>query len=392
MTKGNTKHTFRFLHFNRSENLIYIALWVLLFSAPVMSLYIRMLNDDNVYYNWDEIFDAWKFISLFLIIFICHNTLLAPLLIRRRKTIAYLAGTAVILAIFTLAQCMGRPEYPREGSHYMPPPEFVPPPTPSQRGADFLKTETAPPPRGRFIPPFFAHQMDFVSVLTALLMIGMNLGVKFYFKSEEDNRNLQMLENKSLEQQLEYLKYQINPHFFMNTLNNIHALVDIDPEKAKATIVELSKMMRYVLYEGSKKSIPLQRETQFLSNYITLMRMRYTDHVRIEIEPLTSIPDKSLPPLLLIIFVENAFKHGISYTANSYISISLKTNGDRLIFACDNSNHAKQGNTHGGVGLANVQKRLGLIYGEDYQLNINGSQEAYHVDLQIPLFDKPLQS
>ena len=121
---------------------------------------------------------------------------------------------------------------------------------------------------------------------------------------------MRLLEKENLNQQLEYLKYQINPHFFMNTLNNIHALVDIDPEKAKTTIVELSKMMRYLLYEGNNSLIPLHREVEFLRNYITLMKLRYTDKVKIDTDIPVSLPDRRLPPLLLITFVENAFKHG----------------------------------------------------------------------------------
>ena len=95
-----------------------------------------------------------------------------------------------------------------------------------------------------------------------------------------DEQQMEELKRQNLQAEMDYLRYQINPHFFMNTLNNIHALVDIDPERAKTTIVELSKMMRYILYEGSNRLIPLPREVQFLNNYVQLMRLRYTDKVR----------------------------------------------------------------------------------------------------------------
>ena len=152
-------------------------------------------------------------------------------------------------------------------------------------------------------------------------MLGMNLGVKFYFKSSHDAKQLMALEKENLEQQLEYLKYQINPHFFMNTLNNIHALVDIDPEKAKGTILELSKMMRFILYEGDKKGVPLNREFEFIRNYVTLMRLRYTDKVDVQMNLPTEAPDYELPPLMLITFIENAFKHGISYQHDSFVHV-----------------------------------------------------------------------
>jgi LytS/YehU family sensor histidine kinase len=216
-------------------------------------------------------------------------------------------------------------------------------------------------------------------------MIGMNLGIKLYFKNDSDDKRMQVLERQNLKQQLEYLKYQINPHFFMNTLNNIHALVDIDPEKAKATIVELSKMMRYLLYEGNNSLIPLQREIQFLHNYITLMRLRYTDKVTIKTDVPEQIPEKQIPPLLLITFIENAFKHGVSYQQDSYINIGILFSDDRLHFECTNSKHPQKQSEQGGVGLTNVKRRLALIYGSDYTLDINDGDDVYEVKLDIPL-------
>lgn len=105
----------------------------------------------------------------------------------------------------------------------------------------------------------------------------------------------------------------------MNTLNNIHALVDMDAGKAKRTIVELSKLMRYVLYEASNRTILLSREIQFLDNYIALMKLRYTGRVRIECCMPDEVPEVQIPPLLFISFVENAFKHGVSYQEESFI-------------------------------------------------------------------------
>ena len=175
----------------------------------------------------------------------------------------------------------------------------------------------------------------------------------------------------------------------MNTLNNIHALVDIDPEKAKSTILELSKMMRFVLYEGSKTVVPLEREINFLQNYITLMKLRYTDKVRIDVDVAQALPNKDVPPLMFITFVENAFKHGVSYRQESFIEIKIeevKREGASLLaFTCRNSRIPKEEDKHGGVGLANVRQRLDLIYGKDYQLDIQDESDIYQVKLAIPL-------
>ena len=222
-----------------------------------------------------------------------------------------------------------------------------------------------------------------------ILMFGANLGIKGYFRSRDDRKQLAELEKQNLEQQLEYLRYQINPHFFMNTLNNIHALVDIDSEKAKDTILELSRMMRFVLYEGNKQSVPLSRELDFIRHYVALMQLRYTDKVRIEMDLPSEVHDRQVPPLILITFIENAFKHGVSYQHESFVEVKVAEEGDKLHFSCRNSKAGtspslgRQEGT-GGVGLANVRKRLNLLYGQNYSLRIHNVADAYSVELVIP--------
>ena len=217
--------------------------------------------------------------------------------------------------------------------------------------------------------------------------MGMNLGVKLYFMSQRDRERQKIIDQRNLEQQMEYLKYQVNPHFFMNTLNNIHALVDIDPERAKTTIVELSKMMRHILYEGSKKLIPLTREVEFLNLYVQLMRLRYTRKVHINVDVPPQLPELKLPPLMLIIFVENAFKHGISYREESFIDIKLRVENKRLLFSCCNSKptQVQRTNEKGGMGLQNVRQRLELLYDDDYTLDISDGEKTYEVKLDIPM-------
>ena len=171
----------------------------------------------------------------------------------------------------------------------------------------------------------------------------------------------------------------------MNTLNNIHALVDIDPEKAKTTILELSKMMRFVLYEGNKAGVPLDREIAFLQNYITLMKLRYTDKVKISVKTPDSLPNKEVPPLMFITFVENAFKHGVSYRQESFIDIVMTASDHEIKFVCKNSKKPAEEDKHGGVGLTNVKQRLDLIYGKNYTLDLNDGANTYTVTLTLPL-------
>jgi sensor histidine kinase YesM len=115
------------------------------------------------------------------------------------------------------------------------------------------------------------------------------------------------------------------------------------------------------------------------------MKIRYTDRVRITVNTPASMPDKNVPPLLFITFVENAFKHGVSYQRESFIDVTLLTEGDRVKFVCRNSKTDEADDTHGGVGLANVRKRLDLIYGNDYMLDITDEPGVYDVRLGIPL-------
>ena len=200
-----------------------------------------------------------------------------------------------------------------------------------------------------------------------------------------DEEALKELEHQHLQSELQYLKYQINPHFFMNTLNNIHALVDMDAGKAKRTIVELSKLMRYVLYEASNRTILLSREIQFLDNYIALMKLRYTGRVRIECCMPDEVPEVQIPPLLFISFVENAFKHGVSYQEESFIRVFMSVEDGRLAFRCSNSNHGRSVEQHHGIGLENIRKRLRLLFGQDYTLSINERDDSFNVLLIIPL-------
>ncbi|WP_231478033.1 sensor histidine kinase [Xylanibacter brevis] len=229
------------------------------------------------------------------------------------------------------------------------------------------------------------NERNIMSMTVVILMFGANLGVKEFIRSRDDRRRLAELERQNLEHQLAYLRYQISPHFFMNTLNNIHALIDIDPEKAQETIVELSKMMRYVLYDADKERVALNKELNFIETYIKLMRLRYTDKVRISLTLPADVPDRQLPPLMLISFVENAFKHGVSYQHDSFIEVSMTVADNKFTFRCRNSKAKTPSQEKGGVGLANVRQRLNLLYGDRYSLRINEGANDYSVELNIPL-------
>ena len=369
-------------HQSQQENLIYLVVWGLLFAAPLLSLYIRTVSDPNITFDWTEIFLVWRQFAVFLLLFLVHNYLLAPLLVHEHKHTLYLSFVTMVFVGFVIFQCNSRPDIKEPVGHRPPPPMeqgHVPPPHFDNPPPHDFRPDTPPP---------FVGEHDILAVVVLILMFGANLGTKYYFRSRGDQKRLVELEKQNLEQQLEYLRYQINPHFFMNTLNNIHALVDIDPTKAQETILELSKMMRFLLYEGDKNGVPLSREFEFLRTYISLMQLRYTDKVRISLDLPAEVPDKTIPPLMLISFVENAFKHGISYQRASFIEVKAEVKAERLYFSCRNSKAEKNdegSGKKGGVGLANVRKRLNLLYDNDYTLNILDATDIYTVELNIPL-------
>ena len=404
---------------SKYENVAYAALWGLLFTAPLFSLYVRTTGDSEIAFSWQEVWMVWRQFAVYLLLFLIHNFLLAPLLVYRNKRWLYALLTLCMIGVFTAYQCTTRPDHmhrhqlhkmEQRGPRHMKQRNLEPMEQrdlepmeqrdfepmeqrdfePGDRGFDH-----EPPPElgGKMKdmePPIFFGEKDIIAIVVLILMCGMNLGIKLYFRTRNDHKKLQALEKENLEQQLEYLKYQINPHFFMNTLNNIHALVDIDPEKAKGTILELSKMMRFVLYEGDKKGVPLSKEFEFIRHYIQLMKLRYTDKVKIAVDLPAEAPDKLIPPLMLITFIENAFKHGISYQHESFIDIKVEISHPsplttHLLFSCRNSKAEKPNEEKGGVGLQNVKQRLNLLYDNNYTLKIQDESDVYSVDLTIPL-------
>lgn len=367
----------------RKEHIIYTLMWIALYLSPLMSIYMRMSGNPHIDFSWDEIINAWKFNTVWIVMFAIHNFLLAPLLIIKRRTWLYtaLAVALLVATMFTLSVI--RPS----DSRMLHAPQRYECCEQDGMDAEMKASKQQPPPMRGGGPLVMFGPGEMVLFFGGLLLMGMNLGVKLYFRSQEDADILSQIEKHALERQLQYLKYQVNPHFLMNTLNNIHALVDIDPERAKTSIVELSKLMRYVLYEGNNRLTPLSREVQFLRNYVQLMSMRYTGNVSISLDVPEVLPDSMLPPLLLVIFVENAFKHGISYRTKSFVEISLQPHGDRLLFSCRNSRPEikHDDNMKGGVGLSNVRRRLDLLFPGNYTLDIKEQEDTYTVHLDIPL-------
>ena len=342
------------------ENLLYFMVWTMAILVPILNS--KMMSEEHVYLV--NILTAWSKLLPYFIIFLINNALLAPKLLLRKHYAAYLTVSALLLAgiFYSL-------EYYQESMRLSPV---------SGTGPYIVHGRAS-----------FTDLAWYWNTLLGIFLLGANSGIKYMFKSMKDEQKMVALERQSLRAEMDYLKYQINPHFFMNTLNNIHALIDIDTEAAKETVIELSKMMRYVLYDSESAETSVAKDIRFVKNYINLMRIRYTSDIDIRFDVQSPLPpDAKIPPLLLIVFVENAFKHGVSYNEPSFVHIALGCEDGRAVCEVRNSRHASAARkTEGsGMGLENARKRLDLLFGDDYELRIDDSREnEYGVKLTIPI-------
>ena len=259
-----------------------------------------------------------------------------------------------------------------------PPPhrENLPPP----------RRENLPPPQmdGRQGPSTMATSQAAPSLFKfhgiSVLVIGFDTGLQISVKWAHSEQLRIQAEKDNVENQLAFLRNQVSPHFFMNTLNNIHSLIDIDTTEAKESIIKLSKLMRHLLYDSEVEQIPLKKEIEFIQNYVELMKLRYSDKVQIDLQLPGQLPDKSIPPLLYTSFVENAFKHGISYQESSFITIAFFIEAENLVFEIKNSNPGiKREEESSGIGIENSRKRLDLIYGNRYTLEIRMGKMSFQL-------------
>lgn len=192
-------------------------------------------------------------------------------------------------------------------------------------------------------------------------------------KMQKNQIAFEASERERVNAELSFLKAQINPHFFFNTLHTIYALMDTDQPAAKSSIYNLSHMMRYVIYDTRNDSASLHKEIAFIEDYIALMKVRISEKVQIILDKQAGMPDLEIAPMLLLPFIENAFKHGISAVHPSYIFIGIGMTGSALKFEVRNSlfeDLGKQLDDDQGIGIANTRRRLDLLYPSKYRLQI----------------------
>ena len=224
-------------------------------------------------------------------------------------------------------------------------------------------------------------------LISTLTIFATVTAVHFTFQMIETENERREAEKLRIEAEHKLLKYQLNPHFLMNTLNNIHAQIDLDSEAAQESVRLLSKMMRYMLYETNQDKVSLSKEVEFLSNYFEMMKRRYIDTVSIKFIVPQEVPNITVPPALFINLAENAFKHGVTYNANSFVHFELTMEGRTVICRVENSKIKNKADIREsfGFGIDSLRKRLDLLYGKNYTYDIRETDDEYNVLLIIPI-------
>ena len=234
----------------------------------------------------------------------------------------------------------------------------------------------------RHMPPF--HAFVYFDFLSNLLPVVFAMAIRY----AQRNFSLEIAQKEAqahkLQADLTQLRYQLQPHFFFNALNNIYSLIEFDPQKAQQSVHSLSKLMRHFMQNSDQKQISLAEEVDFLQQYISLMQLRLTDKTTIQVDFPKQVPQLTIAPLLFISLVENAFKHGVSATTTTTLSFSLRVEGDTIIFRSENTKIPTQESLYSsGIGIDNLKKRLTLLYPERHQYTIEEKEGKYIAQLTI---------
>jgi len=350
----------------------HIAAWVCFFTLPYLVFYPRrpewsLLTDHqlaSIICN-----------NVFLIVFYYLNTLLLiPKFLAKEKWLWYVLSIVGSLLIFLYV--------PREIATWIAEPEVF---NPNNR--EFIRN---PAYTGkRHFPGMMRGGNRSVSdpYNTVLFLLVFTVGtcisvIQQWLKTEQTRKET---ENEKLNTELSFLKSQVNPHFFFNTLNNIYSLAVVRSEKTAPAVMKLSAIMRYILTETERDLVPLQNEVDFIHNFIDLQKVRLTDKVILNFSTEGDIETLLIAPLLFIPFVENSFKYGVSTKESSNINIEIKTEGNKILFSAVNYIVPSENNLmeNTGIGINNVKRRLELMYPGKHTLTTTEKDNYYSVHLEI---------
>ncbi len=361
----------------RKNNIYRIDLILISFIFLLLMVLPLIFTRENGRIAWASVIKIWQDKVLLVPLFVINHYVLIPGLVLRKKYLSYFSIVLILITSLTIGYYF----YDRS-------PEIQKPAGPVLSNENVNKSPLRPemnpdrsvnnPPQS--VPPFAEL------LLFSLLIVAVDTGLSFSYHWHLSEREKVRLEKENIEAQLGMLRNQVSPHFFMNTLNNIYALVDADTERAKHAVMKLSKLMRYLLYENKDGRVPLSRELEFIKNYVDLMKLRFAGGVEIQLVLPEGYTDIEIPVLLFISYLENAFKYGASYENKSFIRAVFSVADGYLCFSCSNSRNAFDTHSSGqGIGQKNSRQRLDLLYKNRYSLDINETNQIYNVTLKIPL-------
>ena len=226
-----------------------------------------------------------------------------------------------------------------------------------------------------------------------IYVVGFTMAIKMAMDYLGSLKKAQALEHKRLETELSFLKSQIQPHFFFNTLNNLYSLTLVKSDKAPETVLKLSELMSYVIYQGKDQSVSLYQEINQINNYLDLEILRYGERLKSSIEITGNLDEQYIPPLVLLPFIENSFKHGNTESNQFPIKIGIFVCEKILTFRVENECKLpafvdQKHKANEGIGLKNLKRRLDLLFHDQYNLEIDENEKTYKTKLTIPLYDK----
>jgi len=246
-------------------------------------------------------------------------------------------------------------------------------------------------PNNPDIQQYYLENQYFIFLSTLFVGIGSSIyaALSDWIKGQQER---QELTHRTLQSELNFLKSQINPHFLFNTLNSLYALTLKKSDEAPEIVLRLSEMMRYMLYDCNEKVVPLLKEVNYITNYLELEKIRHGKKMQVELNIEGEARNQVIAPLLFIPFIENSFKHGLSHHINEgFVHINLKISQDEVYLEVQNSKspHIPQQLTKksGGIGLKNVQRRLNILYPNQYNLDIVDGPDDYTVNLYVKLIE-----
>ncbi|WP_405607388.1 sensor histidine kinase [Polaribacter sp. Asnod1-A03] len=329
--------------------IIHMLLWIIIFAISASQIYLKIGIIPNDYF--------FRF-SIFLIAFYLNYYIFVPKILLKKQFLYYII-TAILSSIL-----------------------FI-----------FLIEFTIPKPPDQHFQNNIAHNFDngysiyksFPTLILLLLFFTLSTSIKLGFEWYKSEKEKVLIETQKASSELSFLKAQLNPHFLFNTLNSIYALANKKSENTTLSIVTLSELMRYTIYEASENKVSLKKEVEHIKNYISLQLLRLKDSSGVKLNIHGNLNYK-IEPLLLISFIENAFKYGTDFKGKTNIIIKITVKDEELhLYVYNTSTKHKTKSENSGIGLVNIKNRLNILYPNSHDLNILNEKNSYIVNLIIKL-------